>query len=306
MIESKARAQEASVVKASNEWDIGDITLPPGLVTHPHLQGSSNRRNVTGRSTQPNGTIWHGGALGCSGLVVGSMREGVMPHPMASEQPTWMQQQQQPQAARWAQAGVPTKQVHNPANAKAKVTQPEKARDSAHPEIKYSPSRPLRLRASSPFRPFSVREPSASSLGLVANTSETRLETESARQLGHDAQTCVALGTAAVQRPFLATASIRTQVAGWAMIASHTAASQTDDMPGQTWETSRRCVRQTSSLAVAKAAADDRPFFGVLWADLVEKRINVGRSLANHDELNRDQPTESENCYNGLEPDVVP
>ncbi|KAK1464071.1 hypothetical protein CMEL01_12832 [Colletotrichum melonis] len=157
MIESKARAQEASVVKASNEWDIGDITLPPGLVTHPHLQGSSNRRNVTGRSTQPNGTIRHGGALGCSGLVVGSMREGVMPHPMASEQPTWMQQQQ-PQAARWAQAGVPTKQVHNPANAKAKVTQPEKARDSAHPEIKYSPSRPLRLRASSPFRPFSVRE----------------------------------------------------------------------------------------------------------------------------------------------------
>ncbi|KAK1484484.1 hypothetical protein CTAM01_12989 [Colletotrichum tamarilloi] len=68
----------------------------------------------------------------------------------------------------------------------------------------------------------------------------------------------------------------------------------------------RRCVRQTSSLAVAKAAADDRPFFGVLWADLVEKRINVRRSLANHDELNRDQPTESENCYNGLEPDVVP
>ncbi|KAK1482954.1 hypothetical protein CABS01_02690 [Colletotrichum abscissum] len=157
MIESKARAQEASVVKASNEWDIGNITLPPGLVTHPHLQGSSNRRNVTGRSTQPNGTIRHGGALGCSGLVVGSMREGVMPHPMASKQPTWMQQQQ-PQAARWAQAGVPTKQVHNPANAKAKVTQPEKARDSAHPEIKYSPSRPLRLRASSPFRPFSVRE----------------------------------------------------------------------------------------------------------------------------------------------------
>ncbi|KAI3539765.1 hypothetical protein CSPX01_08721 [Colletotrichum filicis] len=71
-------------------------------------------------------------------------------------------------------------------------------------------------------------------------------------------------------------------------------------------ELSRRCVRQTSSLAVAKAAADDRPFFGVLWADLVEKRINVRRSLANHDELNRDQPTESENCYNGLEPDVVP
>ncbi|KAK1535872.1 hypothetical protein CPAR01_09414 [Colletotrichum paranaense] len=150
-IESKARAQEASVVKASNEWDIGDITLPPGLVTHPHLQGSSNRRNVTGRSTQPNGTIRHGGALGCSGLV-----------------PTWMQQQQQPQAARWAQAGAPTKQVHNPANAKAKVTQPEKARDSAHPEIKYSPSRPLRLRASSPFRPFSVREPRSRALDFEA------------------------------------------------------------------------------------------------------------------------------------------
>ncbi|KAK1479230.1 hypothetical protein CCUS01_16310 [Colletotrichum cuscutae] len=75
---------------------------------------------------------------------------------MASEQPTWMQQQ--PQAACWAQAAVPTKQVHNPANAKPQLTQPEKARDSAHPEIKYPPSRPLRLRASSPLRPFSVRE----------------------------------------------------------------------------------------------------------------------------------------------------
>ncbi|KAI3558131.1 hypothetical protein CABS01_02692 [Colletotrichum abscissum] len=70
--------------------------------------------------------------------------------------------------------------------------------------------------------------------------------------------------------------------------------------------TSPHRLELTSSLAVAKAAADDRPFFGVLWADLVEKRINVRRSLANHDELNRDQPTESENCYNGLEPDVVP